>query len=359
MTANGPNPSPPPTPPSPPSTVRPQPRVGDSLSAGGGLLLLAGALVLGVDLGIDGHDVSRWPVLVIAGVVLAAGFVVPSVLDGTSFGRAGTSACVAVVAVLVPVELGILILWGEPSSGAWRAFFVLVVVAFGALYVVPPFRLRTVMLFGAVLTVWVWVLYEVLASGDSGPVYRSSGRAPVGGIGGFGPSSSTTTATLAVASLVVGVAYLGAVRLLDRRDQSRTATAFVLPAFLALYVGVSAVASEWALWVAGVVAAAVGVLTMVVGTGRRRFTTWTGAIFATLGVGAIIADITDTVTAKGAQFDRGASPKVFAGLAILVGVGLIAAAAWLGGRLGEGDPAVPAPGAADPPVPPIAGDRPD
>lgn len=97
-------------------------------------------------------------------------------------------------------------------------------------------------------------------------------------------------------SAFFGLAYLVAKRVLDVRNRSRLATAFVLPAATALVTAVSSLGDASGSAVVG------GLLAMVAGLGfgvigfrsDRRFTTWLGGAGASLGALIIAADLSTT-----------------------------------------------------------------
>ena len=329
---------------------RPIPWLHQALAAGGGLLLALGAVVLGVDLG-TGDEFNRWPLVVIAAVLLGLAFVGTQLLADHLLGPSVAAAGTAIVATIVPVELSVLILWKSPSSSSVRAFCAVTIIAFVVLFVVPPFRRRPVLLFGAAFTAWFWGLYEVQASSSSRSSLVSSRSLSVG------DSGSEIATKFALVSLAFGLAYLALMWWLDRRGQARAGTAFVPSSFAALVYGVFAVSeASGHVWAAGMVAIGVGLLAMVAGAGRRRFTTWGGAAFVTVGALVVIGDLTDTVTRKGAQFSGDSSPKVFSTLAMLVGIALIAGATGLSRVLNEGGgPASASPGPPAPTPPPTSG----
>jgi hypothetical protein len=92
-------------------------------------------------------------------------------------------------------------------------------------------------------------------------------------------------------SLLVGVAYLAAALVLDRRRLAAAATAFVAAGNLALVSGIVAVAFDEGVVVTALLglALAVGLMGLGVTTGRR-FTAWLGGIGLAVAVSALVGD---------------------------------------------------------------------
>jgi len=124
---------------------------------------------------------------------------------------------------------------------------------------------------------------------------------------------------IGMVSAIFGIAYLVATRVLDARNRSRLATAFVLPAAAASVTAVSLLGNESGSAVVG------GLLAMVGGVGfgfigfrsDRRFTTWLGGAGVSIGALIIAAD----VSATGDQLAEGVD---------LMGPGLVVVAFGVG-----------------------------
>jgi hypothetical protein len=97
---------------------------------------------------------------------------------------------------------------------------------------------------------------------------------------------------IGIVSLIFGVAYLAGLFLLDQRKWSGLATAFVVPAALALFTGTEEIGNAVShAWVGGFLTVAAGFLFGVVGhLGQRRFTAWFGAFMAAFGTVTIALD---------------------------------------------------------------------
>jgi hypothetical protein len=158
---------------------------------------------------------------------------------------------------------------------------------------------------------------------------------------------------IGLVSLFLGLVYLAGLYAIDQAGNPRLATAFVVPAGVALFTGTQALgnAAEQA-WLGGALTFAAGLVFGFVGhAGRRRFTAWAGGLMA--GVGAItvafdIADVSDTTSGEPQLVGPGL-------LVIAFGAGLVAlayaVAQWFQAR--EEPPAVPTPPLPpEPPAPP-------
>jgi hypothetical protein len=351
--------------------TRPPPWAHSSFAAGGALLVVLGAVVLGGEFGI-GSSFNRVPLAIILGAVLVVGLVAPMLLARFAAGRSVTAAAVAAIAVTLPIELGVVIFGGgDVSTNAVRLFLIFTLVAYILLALVPTFRARPIFIFGAAYLLWQWVMFEVLVSssngfggiggltpfatgslvGNAGQTVISSGGGSIGPTGSEGGSTTMTTSfmgsnpttKLAVASLVIGVVYFLLIRALDRRGRTRVATAFVLPAIIALVEGAEAVGvAAKHVWVIGLALACIGLLVMGIGSGTRRFSTWFGVGSFVIGVALMLGDATNSIADSGNRLGSSGAAKLFAGLAIVVGLAMIVLAPWFGRRLKEDGFLVPA-----------------
>jgi len=116
-----------------------------------------------------------------------------------------------------------------------------------------------------------------------------------GGFGRIGTGSSDKSLEIGLVSLLFGIAYVGALWVLDRRRWHGLGTALVIPGGLALFTGTEVLgnAAHHA-WFGGVLTFVAGVAFAFVGDfGGRRFTAWGGAVFAAVGVYTFAGDVTD------------------------------------------------------------------
>jgi hypothetical protein len=138
---------------------------------------------------------------------------------------------------------------------------------------------------------------------------------------------------IGLVSTFFGVAYLGALLVLDRGKQSGIATAFVVPGFIALLSGTESLgnAAHHA-WVGGLLTLVAGIGIGLVGDRtKRRFTTWAGAAAAAFGTLTIALDTAHISRAFGTENVKLAGPGL---IVVGFGVGLIALAVVLAGMLG-------------------------
>jgi hypothetical protein len=112
---------------------------------------------------------------------------------------------------------------------------------------------------------------------------------------GFGTGVDDKSLEIGLLSLLLGLAYVGALLTCDRRRWRGLGTAFVLPGLLALFTGTEVLGNAANhLWVGGLLTFVAGVGFALVGDfGGRRFTTWAGGAFAALGVYTFAGDVTN------------------------------------------------------------------
>jgi len=111
----------------------------------------------------------------------------------------------------------------------------------------------------------------------------------------FGTGAGDKSLEIGLVSLLLGLAYVGALLTCDRRRWCGLGTAFVLPALLALFTGTEVLGNAaHHLWVGGLLTFVAGVGFALVGDfGGRRFTTWAGGAFAAFGVYTFAGDVTN------------------------------------------------------------------
>ena len=211
--------------------------------------------------------------------------------------------------------------------------------------------------------------YRQFAStcGNTHPNADTAGFCDLVGSGAFGsestvPGISPVTPLLkgtrdksfdiGVVSTLFGVAYLGALFVLDRARWRGVATAFVVPGFVALLTGTEALgnAAHHA-WVAGALTFVAGIGIGYVGDRtKRRFTCWAGAFTVAYGAMIVALDSAHVTRAFGNGNVKLAGPGL---IVIAFGLGLMATGfviARLLGRPGPSDMQPPSgPGAGSPP----------
>ncbi len=178
------------------------------------------------------------------------------------------------------------------------------------------------------------------------------------GSGSLARTTSNKTFDIGLVSALFGVAYLGALYLLDRAGWRGLATAFVVPGFVALVTGAQSLgeAAHHA-WATGAFTFVAGLVIGVVGdrTGRR-FTTWAGGLTVALGGLTVALDAAHISHAVSNGNVKLAGPGL---IVMAFGVGLVALAFVIaqllrhpgGGGASSGDDAGPmfgAPGSGAP-----------
>jgi hypothetical protein len=155
---------------------------------------------------------------------------------------------------------------------------------------------------------------------------------------------------MGLVSTLLGLAFLAALFRLDRRDGFGLATAFVVPAALALFTGAQLLGSAAdEVWLAGLSIFAAGIVFGVVGhVGERRFTAWFGGFMAVVGALVIAADISDATTSDNSESLQLITPGF-----IVIGFGVaLVAVAYLLTQFLEGRSQPPLVAAGGPPVAP-------
>ena len=113
--------------------------------------------------------------------------------------------------------------------------------------------------------------------------------------GTVGAGSSDKSLEIGLVSLLFGVAYVGALWVLDRRRWHGLGTALVVPGVVALFTGTEVLgnAANHA-WFGGLLTFVAGVAFALVGdVGGRRFTAWAGGVLAAFGVYTFAGDVTN------------------------------------------------------------------
>jgi hypothetical protein len=344
---------------------RPTPWLGHAVAAGGGTVVAAGVVALGLDSVGTGRAVG--PALLVAGMTALAYALwrpLPSLLR---------AALTAVVVVGIGATFGFLFLPGAETFGDVRGFVALSLTAWLLAYLVGSARGRVVLLTLALSMSWFWATSEIARPSTPAGVFAQLVPfgfplyfLPLAGFGcttgfesqsgmGFADSAEMGVPTegtqidypvmedhcirprfgaVGIVSLAIGSLFFLALFVLDSSSRRGTATAFAVPGTIAIVVGLIEIGikigADWnASWLTGVVSFVVGLGVGCTGVGaRRRFTTWFGAFTATVGVVIFSADISNRA------FDLdGSDPGRKVG-ALLVAFGLVAVAvAYVVGRI--------------------------
>jgi len=260
---------------------------------------------------------------------------------------AGTTALVLIIPVLWAFAVAG---DGDFGMGAFRGVVILTLASYSALYLVGWTKGRGVFLGAALIALTYWVGFE--GAGDSrGGIFSGSFDPALldqpQSLGGNSDSSATMV-------MLLGLAYLVAGGLLDRRRLAGAATPFLAVGAVASVIGGVTLASNEGSLTGGIVAVLLGASVGIVGAAghERRGTTWFGVFVVFGGLVAILVDV---------------SPDEEAGLgaiALVIAVACGALAWWLASVLGEPDdgddrrlpPTAPEGGASTGTITPLAGE---
>lgn len=227
------------------------------------------------------------------------------------------------------------------GRGDLRAFLLLSLASFAALYLLGWTRGRAVFLALALVLLVSWVAFEVAGSGNTSWFgYSTSGSARVSGAGSTAPFTNlndNSDATRAVV-MVLGLAMLCAGAMLDRAKRAGMATPFLVVGAISAVVGGVSLAAEESVFLGGLVAVLIGAAIGVIGAAghQRRGTPWLGIVILFGGGVAILSDL--------APDDAGGVGAIALVFAVALGV----IAFFLAPLLGEpddgdsGDPVDPA-----------------
>ncbi|CAN5618584.1 hypothetical protein BH20ACT2_BH20ACT2_25880 [soil metagenome] len=164
---------------------------------------------------------------------------------------------------------------------------------------------------------------------------------------GFGFDLGLERTRLGVVSLLVGLGYVSAATVLDRRRRGRPATPFAGVGDVALFAGILLIGPDVETAGAAVLAIAAGAALIAIGAASaRRFTAWLGAVAVVLGAIELVSDITNDDTLVGGI------------VLLLLGAGVAVAANLLGGTAEPDDRGDDAPAHAPPGAPDARFDRP-
>ncbi|MEQ1788288.1 MAG: hypothetical protein ABL966_14645, partial [Acidimicrobiales bacterium] len=311
---------------------RAEPRTSIAIAGAGCALAVLGVLVVAGDTGLDdsGGDFNKVPGIVLAALVVAAGYVVLSNFRKGPLATAGAAAAALGVPALMffltfdqegfpPYNTeGILLV----STGVWLAS-----------YALGPGRGRPFFLGAGLIGLWLTVLQLTekvftapfdLVGGffgteDSGGTFDPETGEFVEIGGGFGSPDVPDAATIGMLSLALGLGFLLMGRWLDRNGRHGVATPFALATLPCLFVGVTGLAPD-------LEAAGTGLLLIGIGLGLayhgatmgRRITAWIGAAAMANGAAVFLIDMgpEDDATVSGMLLLAGGIAMVFAAHAL-------------------------------------------
>ncbi|MEX1008940.1 MAG: hypothetical protein WD271_13990 [Acidimicrobiia bacterium] len=257
---------------------------------------------------------------------LAVGFVLPGPIR---------SACVTALVLSIPLVWGFGLLGdGNGGRGDVRAIYLLTLACYLVLYLVTWTKGRAIFLAGTLLLFASWLSFEVAGSQSNNIVpfqgEISNGSSSTDGFGfntgdsSFSNADDTTNSTATVA-LVLGLIFLGAGTVLDRRKFEGAATPFIAVGALEAITGAVVLGGNESVLLGGLLAVAAGAVVGIVGAQgeRRRATTWIGVLTVFGGLVAVLVDIAPSSAAG------------VGGIALAFAAGLGVIAWWLAPVLGE------------------------
>lgn len=324
---------------------RAEPRFGVALAGVGVVMIVIGIIAWAGEQAAPGDegDSNRTLGIILSLLVIAAGYLLVLRFRHGPLAAAG----VAAATLGVPVLMGFVTFDATPESDS-DAFFVLpfavdaiVLLSLAAWLVTyvwaPTISGRVFFLAASAFVLWLYLL-EKVEEGAAGyvltlpySVFFFELAASFDEIGD-GDSDVPDFTTIGGPSLVIGIVYYLLALLLDRKGYRGIATPLVAAGFLATVVGIGHLAGDLEATGTGVVLILAGsALALYGATQGRRFTTWTWAAGAGLGVLVILGDAFEDSVAG------------FGGTAIVLGAGIVLAAHLVADRFGEPDEMAPGP----------------
>jgi hypothetical protein len=307
---------------------RPRPGFAHVLGAAAGAFVVVGVVAFVAEA--DNQDPTA------PGVAFSLILIAVALLAGLRAAGPLRAACVTALVFAVPL------LWffaffgsGSLGKGELRGVYLLSLVCYAVLYLATWTKGRAIFLAGVLLAFASWAAFEVGDSSSGVVPFQSeitSGASGTSGTSGtssgldFATEDDTTDATATVA-LVIGLVFLGAGALLDRRGYAGAATPFVAVGAIETLAGAIVLGGNDSLLLAGFLAIAAGAVVGLVGGhgDRRRATTWIGVLAVFGGCVAIIVDIAPS------------SAAAVGGIAFGFALALGSIAWWLAPVLGEPD----------------------
>jgi hypothetical protein len=350
-----------PTPPEPTDPFRwrvvrrPLVLFGHAIGGAAGVFLVAAVIALVAEITDD--DAT------LAGVACTVGLVALALLAGYSMRGPVRSAAVTAIALSIPtIWLFVVAGNGEPPGrGDFRLVMLLSLACYVLFYLATWTRGRAVLLGLALLFAATWLVFEV-ASQDAPLASGLARTVPLGGVapgfdGGAEPDDNLTATGLA--NLAVGVVLLGAGLVADRRRSAGVATPCLLVGGLhavsaALLLGIDA----RDVYVTGLLVVGAGLAIGLAGSfGRRRGTSWLGAIVLAAGVVTLVGKVTADVVGDDGGGEGELALFALLGAAAMLALGTVIARA-AAEPVDGGEPAPPAPQGPTPQDPPPQGPTP-
>ena len=308
---------------------RPEPGFAHALGAGAAALAVFAVFALVLEVASDDATAPGVGFFLVLG---AAAFILGSRIAGPV-----RSAAITAIAFSGPL------IWffafsgdGDGSSGSLRGIYLLTIVTFAVLYFLTWTKGRAVFLALALLVLWAWVVAEVQGL-DSAQVpfqssIESSSDVPFGtgnDIDTFEDDDNTTETS--IASLIIGLAFLGAAFSLDKKKLAGAATPFIFVGALATLLGAIAWGGNESLLAGSLSAIASGAAVgFVGGQGHdRRASTWFGVIFVVFGFIGLAVKIVS------GDDGEGGSALAYAGVFAAFALAIAAAAWYAAPRLNE------------------------
>jgi hypothetical protein len=259
----------------PDARERPAPDLLGALTAGGAALVALGVLAL-----VAGDDGNRPGLLGGSALLVAAGYV------AAAFGGKRLRPAAVTLAAIGIVVFVIFAFEGSIEDNKWAWPLILLAAAAGVMYIAPILRGRPLLGGISLVALVGWVAF-LAAQGDIDRA-RDASTTDVGEVG-----SSVAQGAYAVL-LIAGVALLVAAFLLDHANYHGLATVFIAVAAVSVLAGAAGVASELGDAGGAVLVGIAGLALAIVGyLGRRRFTTWLGALVVPYALVAIAISIKD------------------------------------------------------------------
>jgi hypothetical protein len=308
---------------------RPRPGFAHVLGAAAGAFVVVAVVAFVVEATDDDPTVP--------GVVFNALLVAFALLVGFRMPGPIRSACVTAIVLGVPL-VWFFALFGDGGGerSDTRGLYLLTLACYLVLYLLTWTRGRAIFLAGVLIFFASWISFEVAGDSNSGVIPFQSEISGTSDNGAFGFDTDSsdfvgdaddTTDETAAAALVVGLVFLGAGLVLDRRRYEGAATPFIAVGAIETIAGAVVLGGNQSVLLGGLLAVAAGTIVGLVAArgDRRRATTWIGVLTVFGGLVAVLVDIAPSSAA-------GVGGIAF-GFAAVLGV----LAWWLAPILGEPD----------------------
>jgi hypothetical protein len=295
---------------------RPDTRFGHAAGGVAGALVVA-AMVAFVA-AIDNDDPQ------VAGVLLSIVVLAAAVFAGYWQRGPIRSAAVTAIVLAFPV-LWIFAVIGDgdrTKASDVRLVFILITVSYLAMYLLTWTRGRGVLLGGTLFVAASWIVYEV-ADPSSGFGFRGGGPFGGGGLDSSNPFGNDNSRAVAVVMVLIGVGFLAATALLDRRRRHGIATPFLVVGAIYAILGAYALGADMdSVYATGIFVALAGLAIGAAGMfGDRRATSWLGALVLLGGAVTVVAQGTeDSASGGGGEELFGLFALVAAVVLLVIGI---------------------------------------